>query len=40
MPKFGQFLDDFGLEREYLAIFFEKKLYVSKLDLLGQPGWA
>ena len=39
MPKFGQFLADFGLKREYLVIFF-KKMHVSKLDLLGQRGWA
>ena len=38
MPKLGQFLADFGLEKEYLAIFSEKKkLHVSKLDLLDQP---
>ena len=37
MPKFRQFLADFGLEKEYLAIFSKKKLHVSKLDLLDQP---
>ena len=40
MPKFGQILPDFGLEWEYLAIFFKKKLHVSKLDLLDQRGRA
>ena len=40
MPKFGQILADFGLEREYLAVFFQKKLHVSKLDLFGQLDWA
>ena len=40
IPKFGQLLDAFGLEMEFLAFFSKKKLNVSKLDLLDQLDWA
>ena len=38
MPKFRQFLADFGLEKEYLAIFFEKKVARIYIRPIG-PTW-